>query len=76
MAQEAEAKGSDPFGPRLPVHQHGLGVIPERPQSGTLDQPDPPLGNMLKHPKLFGDGHADVAAICRRIQVALDCAKT
>ena len=39
VAQEAEAQGADSFGPRLPVHQHGLGVIPQGSQSGALDEP-------------------------------------
>lgn len=39
VAQEAEEQGADSLGPRLPVHQHGLGVIPQGSQSGALDEP-------------------------------------
>ena len=39
MAQKAGGKSSDPFGPRQPFHQHGLGGAPPGPQSGALDEP-------------------------------------
>jgi len=39
METEAEEPGADPFGPGFPVHQHGLGLIPQGSQSGTLDEP-------------------------------------
>lgn len=39
VAQEAEAHRADPLGPGIAVHQHGLGVLPEGPQPGTLDEP-------------------------------------
>lgn len=39
VATKAEDKSADPFGSRLPVHQHGLGVLPETSQSGTLNEP-------------------------------------
>jgi hypothetical protein len=28
---QAEGQGADPFAPRLAVHQHGLGIVPEAP---------------------------------------------
>ena len=39
VAQEAGEQGSHPLGPGFPVHQQGLGFIPEASQSGTLDEP-------------------------------------
>ncbi len=27
------------FGPRIAIHQHGLGSVPEAPQSGSFDEP-------------------------------------
>jgi putative transposase len=33
VAQEAEGQRPGPLRPRLPLHQHGLGSIPEAPQS-------------------------------------------
>ena len=39
MARKAQGKSSDPFGPRQPFHQHGLGGVPPGPQSGALDEP-------------------------------------
>ena len=39
MAQEAEEQGVDLLGSGLPVHQHGLGIIPQGAQSGALDEP-------------------------------------
>ncbi len=38
VAQEAEEQGADPLGPGIAVYQHRLGVIPEGPQAGTLDE--------------------------------------
>jgi hypothetical protein len=37
--RESQRQGADPLGSGLPVHQHGLGIIPEGAQSGTLDEP-------------------------------------
>ena len=39
LAEKAEGQGADPFGPRQPVHQHGLGRVPPRPQPGALNEP-------------------------------------
>ena len=39
MAAQAEERGADPFGSRLAVHQHRLGIAPQAPQSGSLDEP-------------------------------------
>ena len=39
LEAKAEDKGSGSFGPGVPVHQHGLGIIPEGPQSRTLNEP-------------------------------------
>ena len=39
VAPEAEEQGADPFGPGLAVNQPGLGVIPQGPQPGALDEP-------------------------------------
>jgi hypothetical protein len=39
MKAQAEGKGIDPLGSGLPVHQHGLGIVPQAPQSGSFDEP-------------------------------------
>ena len=39
VAQEAKGEGSDPIGSGIAFHQHRLGVLPEGPQSGALDEP-------------------------------------
>jgi transposase InsO family protein len=39
VAQETEEQGADPLGPGFPVHQQGLGFIPEAPQSGAFHEP-------------------------------------
>ena len=39
VAQKAEEQGAHPFGPGFAIHQHGLGIIPAAPQSGTLHEP-------------------------------------
>ena len=39
LASEAEEQGADSLGPGFPVHQHGLGIIPQASQSGALDEP-------------------------------------
>lgn len=36
---QTEGQGADPFGSGRAVHQHGLGFIPQAPQSGSLDEP-------------------------------------
>ena len=37
--RRAEEKGADLPGPGRAVHQHGLGLLPEVPQSVSLDEP-------------------------------------
>jgi transposase InsO family protein len=37
--RKPKEQGADPFGSGFPVHQHGLGLIPQGSQSGTLDEP-------------------------------------
>jgi len=39
MATKAEDHGPGSLGSGLPVHQHGLGCLPEAPQSRALDEP-------------------------------------
>jgi len=36
VATQAEGKGADTLGPGLAVHQHGLGLVPQASQSGSL----------------------------------------
>lgn len=39
VAQEADEHRADPLGSGIAVHQYGLGLVPEGPQPGTLDEP-------------------------------------
>ena len=39
VAQEIEEQGAHSLGPRFPVHQKGLGVIPQGAQSGAFHEP-------------------------------------
>jgi len=39
LAPKAEGQGADPLGPGQPVHQHGLGRMPESPRSRAFDEP-------------------------------------
>ena len=36
---KAEGQGAGSFGSGFAVHQHGLGLVPQAPQSGSLDEP-------------------------------------
>lgn len=44
MTTQAEEQSADPLRLGLTVYQHGLGVVPESPQSGTFHEPtwEPP----------------------------------
>ncbi len=37
--RKPEEPGADPFGPEFPVHQYGLGFVPQGSQSGTPYEP-------------------------------------
>lgn len=39
LAAKAEGKGSGTLGSGITIHQHGLGIFPKAPQSGSLDEP-------------------------------------
>lgn len=58
VAQKAGQQGTDTLGPRLPVHQHGLGLIPNAPKSGTLDEPSRKLSRQRRGGKLLQPAQA------------------
>ncbi len=37
--RKPKKRRADPLGSGIAVHQHGLGLVPESPQSGALDEP-------------------------------------
>ena len=39
LEAKAKGKGSGAFGSGIAIHQHGLGSVPEAPQSGSFDEP-------------------------------------
>ncbi len=53
VAQKAKKQSPDPFRPRLPVHQHQLGFIPEATQSRTLNEPTRQLSRQRRGRKLL-----------------------
>lgn len=53
LAAKAKGKGSGALGPGIAIHQHGLGSVPEAPQSSSLDKPTGQLPSQCRAESFF-----------------------
>ena len=58
VAQETEEQGTHPLGPGFPVHQQGLGFIPEGSQPGAFHEPARELSRQCRGRKLLQPAQA------------------